>query len=95
MLTLYVKYLMKPGMAKPFVEEAESSGVAGKIREEKGCLLYNYFYSAADADTVLLIEQWVEPEDQKVHMTQPHMAQLRAIKDKYVLETVFGEEALR
>lgn len=95
MMTLYVKYSARPGMAHAFVEEAESSGVADRIRAEKGCLKYDYYYSAKDENVVLLIEQWVQPEDQQVHMTQPHMDTLRQIKSRYIDSVVLGDEALQ
>lgn len=95
MLTLCVKYIAKPGMAHAFVEGIERSGVATKIRAEKGCLKYDYYYPANREDEILLIEQWTEPEDQKVHMTQPHMNDLREIKHKYIAQAVLGDEALR
>ena len=93
-MTLYVKYFCRPGMREAFVRELEESGVADKVRAEDGCLCYKYYYPAAEQDNVFLLEQWVSPEHQKVHMTQPHMEQLRAIKGKYVLNAVLGEEAI-
>ena len=43
---------------------------------------------------ILLVEKWTEPEAQKVHMTQPHMKELSALKGNYVLDTVLGDDAL-
>lgn len=94
MLTLYVKYFCKSGMRQTFVEELEESGVAAKVRAEEGCLCYKYYYPADEPDTVFLLEQWTSPRHQEIHMTQAHMAQLKEIKEKYVVRTVFGEEAL-
>ena len=95
MMTQFVKYIAKPGKAHAFVEEVERAGIGAKIRAEKGCVKYDYYYPAKDADTVLLIEQWVEPEDQDIHLTQPHMEDLRAIKKTCIEETIFGEDALK
>lgn len=44
--------------------------------------------SAADADTVLLVERWRSAEAQAAHLQTAHIAELKRIKEKYVLETV-------
>ena len=93
-LTLYVKYLCRPGVCQAFVEELEKSGVADKVRAEEGCLRYQYYYPANESDAVFLLEQWESAAHQEIHMTQPHMEVLRAIKHKYVIDTLFGEKAL-
>lgn len=93
-MTLYVKYFCRPGTREIFVRELEESGVADQVRAEDGCLCYKYYYPAAEEDTLFLLEQWVSPEHQKIHMTLPHMDKLRAIKQQYVLSEVLGEEAI-
>ena len=47
-ITLNLYYTGQNGSAKKFVEEMESSGVARKIRNEKGNLSYRYFQSLED-----------------------------------------------
>ena len=93
-MTLYVKYFCRPGTREEFVRECEESGVAGRVRTEDGCLCYKYYYPADESDTVFLLEQWISPEHQKIHMDQPHIKKLREIKDRYVVNTVIGEEAI-
>lgn len=93
-MTLYVKYFCKSGTREAFVRELEESGVAAKVRAEDGCLCYKYYFPASERDTVFLLEQWVSPRHQEIHMTQPHMEQLRGIKNKYVLDVAFGEKAI-
>ena len=95
MMTQFVKYIAKPGKAHAFVEEVERAGIGAKIRAEKGCLKYDYYYPAKDKDTVLLIEQWEQAEDQDMHLTQPHMETLREIKSRCISDTIFGEGALK
>lgn len=84
---LTVTYTAKEGCAKPFVEELESSGAAAAVRAEDGCIHYDYYFSAKDENVVFLFEEWESEHHQQVHLTQPHMAQVRAIKEKYILET--------
>lgn len=84
---LTVTYYAKPGCAKAFVEELENSGIAAAVRGEDGCIHYDYYYSAKDENVVFLFEEWVSQAHQQVHLTQPHMAPMRGIKEKYILNT--------
>lgn len=85
--TLFCTYEVKPNCRDAFVGEMESSGTAEKIRREDGCLRYEYTYPVGKPDTVLLIEEWESKAHQQIHVTQPHIAELRKIKEKYVLST--------
>ncbi len=84
---LFVTYHAMPGHGAAFVEELEASGVAAKVRAEDGCIKYDYFYSAKDPDTVLLFEEWESQNHQQIHLTQPHITELKAIKEKHILST--------
>ena len=84
---LTVTYRAKEGCARAFVEELENSGVAALVRAEDGCIHYDYYYSAKDENTVFLLEEWESEAHQKMHLTQPHMAALKEIKAKYILDT--------
>ena len=55
--------------------------------EEAGCIQYDYFLSAQDPDQLLLVEKWTDREAHKVHMTQPHMAQVADIKARFAVDT--------
>ena len=94
MMTLFVKYICKPGRREAFLREIAARGIDTAIRAEQGCLCYDYYLSVQDPNVILLVEKWTEPEAQKVHMTQPHMKELSAIKSNYVLDTVLGDGAL-
>ena len=85
--SLTVIYLAKDGCGRKFVKELEESGVANKVRREDGCLRYDYYFKSWDEDTILLFEEWESKEHQQVHITQPHIADLKAIKEKYILNT--------
>ena len=84
-LTVY--YKAKPGMAKAFVNALEEQGVASAVRAEEGCVHYDYYYSAKDSDVIFLFEEWETKRHQEIHLTQPHIATLLAIKDQYVEES--------
>lgn len=84
---ILVTYNVKNGEKNNFMKEIINNGILEKIRAEKGCISYNYYYSADDDNTVLLVEKWDEIESQRNHMQQPHMAVLKEIKEKYIVDT--------
>ena len=86
-LTFLVTYALKPGQREAFLRGLAASGVVDQIRAEEGCLQYDYFLSLKDADQVLLLERWTCAEAQKVHMTQPHMAKVRELKEQFADST--------
>ena len=88
MLNIIVTYsLITPKTGEDFVRELEESGAAAAVRAEDGCHQYEYLYPASDPCRVVLLEQWDSREKQAVHMTQPHMAKIKSIKDKYCSDT--------
>lgn len=86
-LLLLVTYTAKPGMRENFLREIAESGILETIRREDGCLSYAYFLAAEDQDCLLLAEKWASPEQQQVHMAQPHMKRLAEIKDRWIGQT--------
>lgn len=64
-----------------------ASGVPETVRQEDGCLRYDYFLSAERPDEILLIEEWASAEQQQTHLRQPHMQQLKQQKEQYIAET--------
>ena len=93
-LILYVRYQAKDGCREAFVREIVEAGILTLIREEPGCLAYDYYFSAQDENEVLLIERWESAAHQRVHMEQPHMARLREIKEAYIASTKLGRVRL-
>ena len=93
-LILYVKYQAKPGCRETFVRQIVEKGILTLIRQEPGCLAYDYYFSAQDENELLLIERWQSAGHQRVQMQQPHMQQLRAIKEQYVDSTTLGKVRL-
>ncbi|SJZ31253.1 Uncharacterized conserved protein [Globicatella sulfidifaciens DSM 15739] len=61
----------------------EQSGIAQKIRAEAGNLKYDYFYSVAEPETVLLVDQWESQEALDIHHATPMMNQIIALREKY------------
>ena len=49
-LTLYVRYLAKPGCRETFLRQLTTHGVIDAIRREDGCLRYDYFLSVQNAE---------------------------------------------
>lgn len=91
MYTIYVIFKCLPGKREAFVERVRSEGILDAIRAENGCHRYDYYYSEADANELMLIEAWETKDHQQVHLDQPHMAALRAFKGDYITSTVIGE----
>lgn len=86
-IMLLVTYKLKPQARDNFLGEVAAAEILQKTRREEGALRYDYYISAADADAVLLVERWSSAEAQAVHLQTAHIAELKRIKEKYVLET--------
>ena len=84
---LHVTYTAKSGCRESFVRKIVTQGILTAIRNEEGCLAYDYYFSAQDENVVLLIERWESEAHLRVHLTQPHMADLRKIKEEFVENT--------
>ena len=91
MYTIYVVFKSFPGKREAFIERVKAEGIVDAIRAEDGCIRYDYYYSEKDPCEILLIEAWESRQHQKIHIEQPHMAQLRAIKSDYIESTTLGE----
>ncbi len=85
MITLNLYYTGKPGAARAFAEEMESSGTAEQIRREPGNLRYAYFQPLDDPDTILLVDSWTDQAAIDVHHASPMMGKIAALRDKYDL----------
>ena len=84
-VTMNLYYTGTNGNARKFVEEMESSGTADAIRAEQGNLRYDYFFSASDPETVLLIDSWKDQASIDAHHATPMMATIAALREKYDL----------
>ena len=81
-------------LSKRKLRQLVEEGILTLIRQEDGCLAYDYYFSAQDENELLLIERWQSAEHQRVHMQQPHMARLKAIKEQNVDSTTLGKVRL-
>ena len=89
-LTLYVRYLAKPGCRETFLRQLTTHGVIDAIRREDGCLRYDYFLSVQNADEILLAELWQTDEMLQALLRAPHMDRLRRLKSEYVADAQLG-----
>ncbi|MBQ9976558.1 MAG: antibiotic biosynthesis monooxygenase [Clostridia bacterium] len=91
MYTIYVVFKCLPGKREAFVERVRAEGILSEVLAEDGCKRYDYYFSEADANELLLIEAWETKRHQEIHIEQPHMARLRSFKNEYVETTTIGE----
>ena len=82
-MELLVIYTVKEGQKQAFFEALEASGAPDLVRAEDGCLRYEYRPEEGAANELYLHEAWLSAEHQKVHLTQPHMETIRALKERY------------
>ena len=87
-LLLIVTYHTKPGVREEFLSEVRTSGLLDQIRAEDGCIRYDYYLDVQNPDRILLVEEWETEEKQQKHRQTTNMAQLTAIKENYVVETI-------
>ena len=95
MYTIYVIFKCIPGKREDFIKRVKDEGIVSDIRNEDGCIRYDYYFSEKDENEILLIEAWETSEHQKAHLTQPHMDKLRSLKEDYIESTTLGEFELK
>ena len=93
-VVLHVTYRCAPDKAVEFIMDLKQSGLQSLVRQEDGCLQYDYFLPVEQADQLLLVEKWTNRDAQAVHMTQPHMAKMKEFKGDYIAPTTLGEVTL-
>ena len=91
MYTIYVKFECVPKMREAFVEKIKNTGILQAIRTEDGCIKYDYYFSEKDPNELLLVEKWESKEHQQIHLTQPHMEQLRQFNDDFIVKAELRE----
>ncbi len=95
MYTIYVKFDCLPNKREEFIKTVKETGVLDAIRNEDGCIRYDYYLSEKNPDELLLIEQWESKQHQQIHIQQPHMDVLRSFKNDYITNTFLGEIELK
>ena len=91
MYTLYVVYKSFPGKREEFLNRAKEAGVVDAVRSEDGCIKYDYYFSDKDPNELLLVEAWESRSHQQIHLTQPHISALKAIKEECIESTSIAE----
>lgn len=84
-ITVNIYYKGENGNAEKFAREMLSSGVVSEIRAEEGNLRYEYFFSAEDSETLLLIDSWENQQALDKHHASPMMDKIIALREKYNL----------
>ena len=84
-ITVNIYYTGSDGSARKFVEEMEFSGTADAVRNEEGNLRYDYFFSASDPETVLLIDSWSSQEAINAHHATSMMQTISDLREKFDL----------
>lgn len=85
-ITINIYYKGENGNARKFAEEMEASGIADRVRAQAGNERYEYFYPAADPETVLLIDRWVNQEAIDIHHKSSMMKEIAELRTKYKLK---------
>ncbi len=84
-LTINIRYTGQDGSARKYVEEMESSGIAGRIRAIEGWLGYDYFFPADNPEGLLLIDSWESQEALNRYHASEAMQEAAALREKYGL----------
>ena len=95
MYNIYVVFKCFPGKRAEFVKRVKDEGILDAIRAEDGFGRYDYYFSEADANELLLIEAWESYEHQQTHIATEHMDKLRSFKGEYIESTTIGEFAFK
>jgi len=85
-IVLHVYYKGEAGKAKAFAEEMQH-GLRAEVLAEDGCLQYDYFLPIGDEKGALLLEGWRDQAALSKHANGDVMKKLKAVKEKYGLET--------
>ncbi|GGE35941.1 putative quinol monooxygenase [Streptococcus himalayensis] len=84
-ITVLITYKGKGVAAQQFVREMEQTGIADRIRQEKGNLRYDYFRPFDDEESILLVDSWESQEALDTHHASPMMAEIIRLREKYDL----------
>ena len=91
MYNIYVIFKCLPGKREEFVKRVRDEGILDAIRAEDGFGRYDYYFSEADENELLLIEAWASYEHQQAHIATAHMDKLRSFKSEYIKTTTIGQ----
>lgn len=76
----------RPEQLRQLTAALADSGDLAKIRQEQGCLYFDFFYSAQREDELLLAEKWESAQALAAHHQSPMMAALKELLGQYGFE---------
>lgn len=71
--------------ARDYAIEMMSSGLVQKVREEPGCLRYDFYFPMEDKNSVLLINEFTDEAAIKAHHDTPMLRQIAALRKEFNL----------
>ena len=84
-MLLLVYYAGPESAPERFRQAVEECGLAAEIRQEKGCLRYDYFLIPEGG--VLLVEHWESASLQQTHLAGTAMERLKQLKERFGVVT--------
>ena len=87
MYTIAVKFKCFDNKREEYIELLSKEGIIDDIRNEEGCLSYEYYFSQSDKNLILLVEKWDKKESQVKHIDLPHTKRMLGFKGDYVEST--------
>lgn len=84
-ITINIYYHSTNDNAIKFAKEMISSGIADRIRSQKGNLRYEYFIPIDNNQTVLLIDSWENQQALDIHHQSEMMNEIIKLRNKYDL----------
>lgn len=91
MITVEVKYILKPGQRDNFYNSILSQGIDKAAKNEEGNLRYDFEIPENEEDILYLHELWADKKALEAHGEMPHFKALGELKAKYVEETVIDK----
>ena len=83
MLTCNVTFHCKSGCRSQFYQEITAIKLQEYSSQEAGNIKYEFYFSATDSDTLLLVETWIDEAFQKQHSMSEAVANLQPLKSLY------------
>lgn len=94
MYTIAVKFECFDNKREAYIELLTKEGIVSDIRNEEGCISYEYYLSHSNKNEILLIEKWDKKESQVKHCELPHTKRMLGFKGDYVKSTQLIEFAV-
>lgn len=81
-----IRFHGNPEHLSAMVAELSTSGDLSKIRQQEGCVYFDFFRSAEREDELLLAEKWKSAQALQQHHQTEMMANLLALIQRYAFE---------